>query len=201
MNRRHGFTLIELLVVISIIALLVALLLPALARAKRLAVQIQGSSNLRQIGIALHEYANEYNGEYPLACTPNFCFEDSNLGAGSNEEYEPLAGLAALYYSSYGYVANQPIINPQPGFLPPTASGISLLFAPETGSGFSQSQSFPPSVYDTQGLCTQWGNSFLGLSYWVDLGNIKNSCSLWEHFELPTDRMGCGSAVSGGRET
>ena len=68
MKRRRGLTLIELLVVISIIALLIALLLPALAKAKRLALRIQTASNMRQIGIALHEYTNEYRGQYP----PNF---------------------------------------------------------------------------------------------------------------------------------
>ena len=59
-RNRGGFTLIELLVVISIIALLIALLLPALARAKKLANNVVCESNLRQLGLAYQEYITEY---------------------------------------------------------------------------------------------------------------------------------------------
>ncbi len=164
-----GFTLIELLVVISIIAVLIALLLPALARARQLAVRIQGASNMRQIGIALQEYANVNGGKYPLACVANYNFENPNLGPNLGQADEPIAGLYALYVSSYGYVSNQPIINPRSGFLPDTPGGISLLFSPDIGSGAAQANEVPPSYYNSQGLCNNF--SFVsGLSYWVDEG-------------------------------
>ena len=172
MKRQNGFTLIELLVVVSIIAILIALLLPALAKARQLAVRIQGASNMRQIGIALHEYANVYRGQYPLACTANFVFADPNLGGGvsPNQTYQPLAGLSALYVSSYGVpTPGQPITNVRPGELPPTPAGISLLFSPDVNSGFTQSQFFPSTSYNSQGLCIAWQVPF-GLSYWVDEG-------------------------------
>lgn len=59
MSKRKGFTLIELLVVISIIALLMAILMPVLGRARKQAWQAVCRSNLRQIGIGAAFYADD----------------------------------------------------------------------------------------------------------------------------------------------
>ena len=171
--KQRAFTLTEILVVISIIAILIALLFPALAKARQLALRIEGASNLRQIGIALHEYADGYRGAYPLACTANFTFADANLGptVKPGEAYAPFAGLDALFVSSYGYKPNQPLINPRSGFLPDTPAGISLLFSPDPNSGFTESAMYAPGpgVWNKQGMCINFGG-ILGMSYWADEG-------------------------------
>ena len=64
-RSRCGFTLIELLVVISIVALLIGILLPALKKAKESARRAQCLSNIRQITNGLHVYANEWGGRFP----------------------------------------------------------------------------------------------------------------------------------------
>jgi prepilin-type N-terminal cleavage/methylation domain-containing protein len=64
-KSKKGFTLIELLVVIAIIAILAAMLLPALAAARAKAREAVGMSNLKQIGLAVAMYENDYNGYIP----------------------------------------------------------------------------------------------------------------------------------------
>ncbi len=65
-----GFSLLELLVVIAIVAILAALLLPVLTQAREQARRTVCASNLKQIGVALHLYLNDYRDTFPVAQDP-----------------------------------------------------------------------------------------------------------------------------------
>src|SRR3989442_491859 len=67
---RRGFTLIELLVVIAIIAILAAILFPVFAQAREQARTITCTSNLKQIGLSVKMYAQDYDERYPMGTYP-----------------------------------------------------------------------------------------------------------------------------------
>ncbi|NNM87746.1 MAG: type II secretion system protein [Phycisphaerae bacterium] len=196
---RSGFTLVELLVVIMIIAILTSLLLPALAAAHRLALRIEGASNLRQIGIAMREYADEYSGQYPLA----FVADDPCAGAIAWPSTVPVAGLSLLYYDSFGAVGQEGTSScymipstARPGILNPTAAGISLLFCPDTISGVQQQAEIPPSYYNARGLLTNWTFD-TGLCYWVDRGIDYKSAYDYGYLEFGVAFTPSGTMQSG----
>ena len=112
-QARSGFTIIELLVVVSIIALLIGILLPALGRARDSALQSTSLSNLRQISIGLVSYAGDWADRQPTMIPDDFCQATGGNSVRRCEDYitnfhclpQPILGWAnnGGYRELWGY--------------------------------------------------------------------------------------------------
>jgi len=162
-SRRRAFTLIELLVVIAIIAILAALLLPALAGAKARAQRVKCTSQMRQLGLAFNMFVNDHGDKYPPTVyrTGDYQYQltwddliHRDIG-GTDSDADLLLGITdgahcpkilqcpadrnpiTINYAMFGqrrtYAMNGANIT-RPGFFPPPLHGVGVYIENNNGS-------------------------------------------------------------------
>ncbi|GIX04411.1 MAG: hypothetical protein KatS3mg114_0280 [Planctomycetaceae bacterium] len=156
---RTGFTLIELLVVIAIIAILIALLLPAVQQAREAARRTQCRNNLKQLGLALHNYHDAYN-MFPArqGGSGAICAGELRLRMSAFVALLPYYDQAPLYAeimanqnapwsNSPWWIRNLPVLNcpSDSGFTPPNGGGPhgTVSYAFNAGDNYAASVANP----------------------------------------------------------
>src|SRR5579863_1826177 len=167
-SRKKGFTLIELLVVIAIIAILVSLLLPAVQQAREAARRTQCKNNLKQIGLALHNYHDAL-----LVFPPGYVDKNGDPNSTPDNDLGPGWGWASfiLPYLDQGNLYSQINFNLGVGLganAQPSLVTLPVMQCPSD----TLPQPFP--VYDssfTTPIATVAYGNYVGCNGWIECFN------------------------------
>jgi prepilin-type N-terminal cleavage/methylation domain-containing protein len=177
MLKRHGFTLIELLVVVAIIAALVAMLLPALTKAREQSFRVACASNLRQVGQIAYAFASQHKGRFPVAFFhypvrapyPTYVLLDDSRDVGvpkSDDAFWIDWGSTVQQLSSYGMTLR--ILNCPSSDNPFAPSDPA--YAAAWGNGGVSNYQYVGGIYDlSPGDPTAARNIPFGLANWGSL--------------------------------
>jgi prepilin-type N-terminal cleavage/methylation domain-containing protein len=160
--RRWGFTLIELLVVIAIIAILIGLLVPAVQKVREAAARMTCGNNLKQIGLAVHDYASAANSQLPALT--------SSTGAPSTGGYQGDILVTILPYIEQNNLFTAAMTNSGDTWDPAAADGIAVRAHPiktyQCPSDFTLSSGFANNQVGN------WGGSSYSANFQV-FGTVR----------------------------